>query len=464
MIQTKRRLSEHVSGAVNRLHWTIVAIVTFGLAVFITVATVMAQTWSDRQVLSALSPYLTTLVESQDRPEMLRVLGSVAESRGGELSLVQNGIVLATTRGVSELDQPFSVTPEKSYRLPGGGRLVGGKIRYQHGIGNPASRSAALYLYSPIGPILYRAAMASFVCFLLGLIGASISERKIRRSIETAMAPLDLLRREIEHLSHIQGRLSRSELQTVLQIEELETLFTAISDARTDLANATERLAEVRAKTLSATSFKQLIHDLHNPVAALREWATILADPTADAEARSKASESVPRLAAQVLRQISAARKNLETEPSLLRESDLRACLSASIQQMQPTLGRQTGKSLDLRLPDHPVMAAHDPDLLQRALTNLLENGIEASRSQTLLSLEISGIHAVIRVSDDGAGLNQAKLSEYLLGQGLSRRANRDALGLASANHIVHTHGGKLVYRPSDLGGAAFEIRLEAQV
>ena len=78
------------------------------------------------------------------------------------------------------------------------------------------------------------------------------------------------------------------------------------------------------------------------------------------------------------------------------------------------------------------------------------------------LSLEQVGTQALIRVSDDGDGMDEGAVSLFLQGRGRSCKADRDAIGLSSANHIVRTHGGKIVYRKSPLGGAAFEIRLEA--
>ena len=67
---------------------------------------------------------------------------------------------------------------------------------------------------------------------------------------------------------------------------------------------------------------------------------------------------------------------------------------------------------------------------------------------------------ASIRVCDDGVGMDENKVSVYLQGRGQSGKANRQAFGLSSTNHIVRSHGGKLIYKRSDLGGASFEIRL----
>lgn len=115
-----------------------------------------------------------------------------------------------------------------------------------------------------------------------------------------------------------------------------------------------------------------------------------------------------------------------------------------------------------LEVPDGPVIAAHDPDLLQRAIINLLENGIEAAGSKVRVALHQSSEGASITISDDGPGMDESQVSLHLQGRGQSSKADRQAFGLSSANHIVRAHGGRIIYRRGELGGASFEIRLGA--
>jgi hypothetical protein len=55
----------------------------------------------DQQMIRAITPYLATLVESQDRPELLRVFQSISETREAEIILVQHGNVLASSHDIS---------------------------------------------------------------------------------------------------------------------------------------------------------------------------------------------------------------------------------------------------------------------------------------------------------------------------------------------------------------------------
>jgi signal transduction histidine kinase len=117
-------------------------------------------------------------------------------------------------------------------------------------------------------------------------------------------------------------------------------------------------------------------------------------------------------------------------------------------------------KTIISSIPEGGMMVPHDPVLLKRALINLLENGIEAANSIVRVSiLQIENM-AMIKVCDDGPGMDEMKIPIFFQGRGQSGKANRQAFGLSSTNHIVRSHGGKLIYRKSDLGGSSFEIRL----
>ena len=56
--------------------------------------------------------------------------------------------------------------------------------------------------------------------------------------------------------------------------------------------------------------------------------------------------------------------------------------------------------------------------------------------------------------------MNQEDIPVYFQGRGKSSKADRQAFGLSSTNHIARIHGGKLIYTKNAYGGASFELRL----
>ena len=411
---------------------------------------------SDQQVLAALTPYLATLVETGDRPEILRVLQGVKESRNVDLVLVQRDQTFASTRSVSEMDQAF-VKPAQAIRFWGSGfnrsDIVSSLPVLRQG---GPSQDAVVYSFTPLGPTLLNALGVSIATLIGSLVISLLSARQMRSAIKGALRPLEQLHREIQGLSAAEDQGSDP-----IHIRELEEIRRTISKSKLDLANARERLAEERAKKLSAGVYRDLIHNLHNPVAALRRMAGISVDPAMDEATRAEAQGDVSRIAEQILAQISSAKKNLENQPLSLRESDLRDCIRESARIIETIRPSDSQKQISVVLPEKSVVVAHDPTLLQSAVVNLLENGLEASQERVEVALETVNGKALIRVSDDGPGMDEAQLSVYFQGRGQSKKAKRQAHGLSSANHIVRTHGGKLVYKPREMGGACFEIRLE---
>lgn len=444
-------LFRYVHESLSPYRWATSVLVSVLVAILFAGITLYYRVSSDRQLIRSISPYLITLVESQDRPELLRVFQSIAETQNAEILLVQNGSVLASSRDIAEMDRPFIRPPRLTSIF--GAEVTSDRIFTRSRVGD----SVEIVLFTPLWSSLKTAVAVAVVAFLVSFGIAVVSSVQLKKAIRAALRPLEQLHDEIRSLSRGVVLDSRP-----IGIRELEEIRHTIVGTHVDLENARDRLAEERAKKLSAESYKQLIHDLHNPVAALRQNVRLLTDSSSDDDAKREATESVPRIADQILKQVAAAKKNLENQPAALRETDVRSCVQASIQQIAATLGSRNAKRLALEVPEGPVLAAHDPDLLQRAIINLLENGLEASRKQVLVSVSRYGSGASIIVSDDGPGMDESAVSLHLQGRGQSSKADRQAFGLASVNHIVRSHGGRIIYRAGNLGGASFEIRLGA--
>lgn len=439
-------LFKHVNNSLTPYRWAISLVVAVLISGLFAVITLVDRLDSDRKMAKSLSPYLATLVESSDRPELLRVLHSISETTQSELVLVQDGLVFATSGDVTELDRPF-MKPNTKLRF------------YDMDFGNDEvitttviRDDVVIYILSPLLQSLKNTVGIFFAVFIVSILISLFSARQMRRAIKTALRPMDQLHAEIK------GLLSDDTQNSIpIQIRELEEIRHTVRKTKVALENAKDQLAENKAKKLSSDAYKRLIHDLHNPVAALRQMATLANDDVQDNETKIEATSAVTRLADQILNQVTAAKRNLEEEPIALRELNIIDCVQDGVHQVKSLGGK---KSIITSIDLDTLNVAHDPTLLKRAIVNLLENGIEAAKSQVRISIVKNNNQASIRVCDDGVGMDENKVSVYLQGRGQSGKANRQAFGLSSTNHIVRSHGGKLIYKRSDLGGASFEIRL----
>lgn len=444
----------YLSQAIFR--WVLSIVLAIFISFIITGINLYHKINSNQKVLNALSPYVMTLVEVNDRTEINRVLGSVVKNENAKLVLVKDGNVYATTGDVQELDSPYSQS-KINFKLFDG-LFSNNEIIVKNSFKRSSSSSeSTLYYFGPLGPIISNTLVIMFLVFAISILISILVSYRTRKSLKGALKPLEQLNEEIKNI-----KLNKSQVSTPIKIKELEEIRQTIIETRHDLDFANEKIATQKAKELSADAYKRLIHDLHNPVAALRQMVKIQTMPNIDEESKQEALESVPEIAEEILLQVTAAKKNLEYDSLEFQNIDIRNCVKECFNQIR-SIANDRDNKLSLSIPDYPIFIKHDPAMLKRAIINLLENGIEASINKVKLELEQNETYTSIKVADDGNGLSEDKVSLFLQGRGMSNKGNRQAFGLTSASHIARSHGGKIIYQKSDLGGASFEIRLEAR-
>jgi signal transduction histidine kinase len=117
------------------------------------------------------------------------------------------------------------------------------------------------------------------------------------------------------------------------------------------------------------------------------------------------------------------------------------------------------GIAVDISLGDVPLVSA-DPELLHRALSNLVLNAVDAMPSGGKLRLAtrawLDGVE--ISVSDTGTGMSQEE-AERLFTPYYTTKQHGTGLGLAIVQSVVSDHGGDVGVESSPRG-TTFRIRL----
>jgi len=120
-----------------------------------------------------------------------------------------------------------------------------------------------------------------------------------------------------------------------------------------------------------------------------------------------------------------------------------------------PALGGRTGAEITIERKGRVVIDG-DPQLLERALRNLLHNAVAAGRETGDRRVEVivytSPEGPAIEVADRGPGV-PAELRERLFEPFATSRAEGVGLGLALARRIILLHGAKLEIRDRPGGG-----------
>lgn len=120
--------------------------------------------------------------------------------------------------------------------------------------------------------------------------------------------------------------------------------------------------------------------------------------------------------------------------------------------------------SIELSPPPAGTDAPLDRVLMRRVLVNLVDNAIDAADRKVPTTIRLSGAPledggTEIRVEDDGPGISGG-LAERIFEPYFTTKDTGTGLGLAIVKKIVLQHGGNIALVSSELGGAAFLIRL----
>jgi CheY-like chemotaxis protein len=123
---------------------------------------------------------------------------------------------------------------------------------------------------------------------------------------------------------------------------------------------------------------------------------------------------------------------------------------------------------LEVQLPSQPICVEGDRTRLGQVFANLLHNAAKYTEpgGYITLSLAPEGDEAVVRVRDNGIGLEAASLGSIFdmfvqVDRTLERAQAGLGVGLTLARRLVTLHGGTLSARSDGAGkGSEFEVRL----
>ena len=179
--------------------------------------------------------------------------------------------------------------------------------------------------------------------------------------------------------------------------------------------------------------------------------------------------ESV-RLNALAQNILSLARLERAGEQGLVErtETDLAALVSETVSLLK-TKAEASGVEVKVSARE-PLSVACDPQLVQQAVSNLVENAIRHSGSKdVVVSVSSHGGVARIAVEDHGSGIppeERERVFERFHRVDAARSADTggSGLGLAIVRGIAHLHGGEVVLEPVSPSGCRFVLTLDMAV
>jgi signal transduction histidine kinase len=143
-----------------------------------------------------------------------------------------------------------------------------------------------------------------------------------------------------------------------------------------------------------------------------------------------------------------------------LREQDLRPVIADVLALAAEELSTHN-VTLISRLPEKPLVANVDADLLKQAMLNVIQNGAQAMPEGGRLEviLEESRKTALLRIADEGPGIPddiRAKIFDLYF----TTKTGGSGIGLAMTYRILQLHHGSVEVQSSEGRGTEFLLRI----
>lgn len=276
-----------------------------------------------------------------------------------------------------------------------------------------------------------------------------------------ANQPLD--RGEVEITERVPASEADPRTETGLVGASLNTLLDHVNDS---LASRQKNEERMRRFVADAS------HELRTPLSSIRGYSELslrALKQQGGPAAIEGTTTSLERIQAQSLRMTSLVEDLL----LLARLDEGRELVHGTVDLTQLALeglsdARPTAADhhWNIEAPEEPIVIIGDAGRMHQVVANLLANARTHTPAGTSITLSVSreGDEAVLRVHDDGPGIDPGVRDELFarFARGDSSRARQTGgtgLGLAIAKAIVEGHGGHITVS-SEPGDTTFTVRI----
>ncbi len=239
----------------------------------------------------------------------------------------------------------------------------------------------------------------------------------------------------LERLSRVALRIQRGHWEVPVEdrrSDEIGRLARAMERMRVGIVSRDEQLRLMLA---------QVAHEIRNPLGGLELFASAALesdDPEERKRLLTRVRSEVEELNGIINEFLTFARP-LHPEIRIL---DMREPLRDAAELARYPL-EERGGTLEVHLPDTPILARADGDHLKRVALNLLQNAAQAGNHIRLAAWYRNG-EAVISISDDGPGIPPDR-RERIFEPFVTDKEQGAGLGLPIVKRILESNGGRVL-------------------
>jgi two-component system, NtrC family, nitrogen regulation sensor histidine kinase NtrY len=277
--------------------------------------------------------------------------------------------------------------------------------------------------------------------------------------------------RPVEELARAAQKVTAGDWSTTVNVtssDELQDLAESFNQMTRELLEQRERLVQAERVAAWRELARRLAHELKNPLFPLQLTVENLmrgrqASPEQFDEIFRESSSTLLAEIANLKAIVSRFSEFSKMPQPRFQQVQLNEVVQDSVRLFQSQLTAPGRPPIQCRLETDSALEpiAADPELLHRAVSNLILNAIDAMPNGGTLTLRThhESNHAYVEVSDTGTGLT-AEDRERLFTPYFTTKQHGTGLGLAIVQSVVSDHGGRITVRSKAGEGTTFSIEL----
>lgn len=200
-----------------------------------------------------------------------------------------------------------------------------------------------------------------------------------------------------------------------------------------------------------------IAHDLKNPLISILGFTRRIREGKEDVALAAKIIEDSAQNMQRIVTSVLDFAKPLQLD---LNDVDIRNVVNRAGESCRIKAVAR-GVTLSMHLPTTPVTAAIDSSHIERALINLIDNAIDASKPGTVVivtaALDRGGIVFIIK--DDGSGMDRETLTNLFM-PFFTTKNEGTGLGMPISRKVIEAHAGTLSITSKQGVGTEAKIRL----
>ena len=374
-----------------------------------------------------------------------RIMGT----RGSAVVLDENGDPVMNLHG----DDAAAGELAKWYRDGSRGKKVSNKtVSLDNGdyavsaVDDPVEDGRTLLVYVDITAIKAFARQVNLVLIIVIAAAILLSVLLSRRFAKTFAAP-------VQRLSAFASQIGSGNLEP----QEFNFRDMEFDELGNSMNRMAKELSETKQK--QETFFQNVSHELRTPLTSIRGNAEGIVYGIIEPQAAGRVILSQSDKLGGMVEDILYLSRMGKGKPEGAAEPiDLREVLSLCVSE-QSAEAKKRGLSFVFDFDERPVLLAIREQDAQRLFGNLISNAVRYANSEIRLSCSTEDQTAIIRIADDGPGIQPEDLP-HVFERFYKGKDGKHGIGLAIAHSVAEAYHGRIGAKNEN--GAIFEVAFPA--